>query len=163
MRALAVMVLSSGEDLEAGRALIRIPKRACARAAGISAGSASTCGGCRRRRAFRRYGENRELRLKFFVVTFRAFGFFLAVNERLELVMAFLADVLEDGHERLQYLLESICGEFANLKFQPRGYRRESERVGSARAFPSPPMARRRPCADDRQFPAAAKDSLARS
>src|SRR5271169_5174949 len=35
----------------------------------------------------------------------------------LELVMAFLADVFEDGYGRLQNLLESICGDYANLKF----------------------------------------------
>jgi hypothetical protein len=49
-------------------------------------------------------------------MAFWALGFFLAVNEGFEAVIAFLADVLVDRHERLQYLLESICGEFANLK-----------------------------------------------
>ncbi len=52
-------------------------------------------------------------------MAFGALGFFLAVDESLELVMAFLADVLEDGHEslRIEPLLESICGEFANYQF----------------------------------------------
>ncbi len=47
----------------------------------------------------------------------RAFGFFFAVHKRLELMVTFLADVLVNGHKRLRYLLESICGEFANRRF----------------------------------------------
>jgi hypothetical protein len=35
-------------------------------------------------------------------------------------VMAFLADVLEDGHGQLQIPLESICGDFANSGSCPR-------------------------------------------
>jgi hypothetical protein len=38
-------------------------------------------------------------------VAFRALGLFLAVDKGLELVAAFLADVFEDGHGRLQISL----------------------------------------------------------
>jgi hypothetical protein len=49
-------------------------------------------------------------------VAFGAFGFFFAIDQGLELMMALLADIFVNGHGRLQYLLESICGDFANLK-----------------------------------------------
>jgi hypothetical protein len=42
------------------------------------------------------------LRFKLGRVALGAFGFFFAVDEGLELVLALLADVLEDGHERLR-------------------------------------------------------------
>jgi hypothetical protein len=66
-------------------------------------------------------------------VAFRALGFLFAVDEGFEAVIAFLADVLEDGHERLQIqsLLESICEEFAN-QFANRGF---AERSGNGRAL----------------------------
>jgi hypothetical protein len=50
-------------------------------------------------------------------VAFGALGFFFAVDESLKLVIAFLTNVLVNGHGQLRHLLESICGEFANLKF----------------------------------------------
>jgi hypothetical protein len=58
-------------------------------------------------------------------MAFRAFGLFFTVDEGLELVIAFLADVLVNGHIHSDStseppLLKSICGEFANLKV-PRG------------------------------------------
>jgi hypothetical protein len=54
-------------------------------------------------------------------MTFRALGFFFAVDQRLKLMVAFFTDVLVNGHKRSRPpLLESICGEFANLKI-PRG------------------------------------------
>jgi hypothetical protein len=38
--------------------------------------------------------------LQFLALALRARGFLLAEDEGLELVLAFLADVLEDGHEK---------------------------------------------------------------
>jgi hypothetical protein len=48
-----------------------------------------------------------------------ALGLFFAIDESFELVTAFLADVLEDRHAVTPdvSLLKSICGEFANQKF----------------------------------------------
>lgn len=59
------------------------------------------------------------MRLKLCGMAFGALGFFLAVDESLELVMTFLTNVFEDGHEslRVEALLESIWGEFANQPF----------------------------------------------
>jgi hypothetical protein len=51
------------------------------------------------RSALGRYRENGKLRLQLFTLTLRAFSFLLAEDQSLELVVAFLADVLEDGHE----------------------------------------------------------------
>jgi len=44
----------------------------------------------------RKYGE---LGLQLLALALRAFGFLLAENERLELVLAVLADVLENRHK----------------------------------------------------------------
>jgi hypothetical protein len=52
----------------------------------------------------------------------RALGFLLAENQSLEFVLAFLADVLKDGHEENStkktavFYLKSKCGYFANTR-----------------------------------------------
>ena len=46
--------------------------------------------------------ENRELRLELLRVALGALGFFFAVNQRLELMVAFLADVFVNGHFTLR-------------------------------------------------------------
>jgi hypothetical protein len=51
------------------------------------------------RSALRRHGEDRKLWLQLLALTLWTSGFLLAEDQRLELVLAFLADVLEDGHE----------------------------------------------------------------
>jgi hypothetical protein len=51
------------------------------------------------RSALCRHGEHRELRLQLLALALRALGFLFAENQGLELVLAFFADVLEDGHE----------------------------------------------------------------
>src|SRR5580658_1525826 len=107
-------------------------------------------------------------------MAFRALGLLFAVDEGFELVLAFLADVLEDRHGQLLLLLESIYGEFANSGFPyPRfcgrfwrnrywqGARDGSGPVDGARALPGPALAGRRPCADHRQLSVAAQDSSA--
>ena len=58
--------------------------------------------GSRGRRSFGRDGKDRELRFEPGGVAFRTLGFFSAVNEGFELMMAFAADVFEDGHRRLR-------------------------------------------------------------
>lgn len=49
-------------------------------------------------------------------MAFWALGLIFAIDKSLELVMAFLADVFVNGHTqlRIQCLLKSIRGEFAN-------------------------------------------------
>src|ERR1039458_732254 len=132
-----------------GRALVHVAEGAGAGAPGIAAGSAGAAGwGCRRRRALCRDREDRQLRFQFLGVAFRALGFFLAVDELFKLVMAFLADVLEDGYGRLQFLLESICAQFANSRPS------ESSCVDGPCAVPGTALARRRPCADHCQLSA---------
>jgi hypothetical protein len=54
-----------------------------------------------RRSALCGYREDGELRLQFLALAFRALGGLLAVEERFELVIALLADVLKDGHEEI--------------------------------------------------------------
>jgi hypothetical protein len=39
------------------------------------------------------------LRLQFLALALRAFGFLLAEDQSLKFVLAFLANILEDGHE----------------------------------------------------------------
>lgn len=86
--------------------LVHIAHGARAGAARITAGTAGSRSG-RRTRALGRDGEHRELRLKFLRMAFRALGLVFSVDEGLELVMAFFADVLVNRHVRLRYLLES--------------------------------------------------------
>ncbi|HYK90251.1 MAG TPA: hypothetical protein VE398_15860, partial [Acidobacteriota bacterium] len=82
-------------------------------------------------------------------MAFGALGFFLAVDKRLELVMAFLTDVLEDGHEslRIESPLESICGEFANYQFRARVFEggADDNRLGRT-SVPAASTAAQRAC-----------------
>ena len=77
---------------------IEVTKRTGARTSGIAAGSAGASRSGAARRALRRYGKHGELRIELGGMALRAFGFLLAVHESFELMMAFLADVFEDGH-----------------------------------------------------------------
>src|SRR5579863_5066479 len=56
--------------------------------------------------------------------------------------------------------LESICGEFANLRFCRWGVGKRRP-LGRPRAFPRAAVAERRPCADHCQLPFAAENSFA--
>src|SRR5260370_25657256 len=75
-----------------------------------------------RRPAFGRDGKHGELRLQLPALALRAHSFLLAENQSLELVLAFLADVLEDGHEENSvkriavFNLNSNRGYFANTR-----------------------------------------------
>src|SRR5579862_3077654 len=94
---------SGAGDLRAQRGrepirLVHVAERAGAGAAGIAAGSAGAPGSGRRRTAFGRDREDGELRLELGRVALRAFGFFLAVDQRLELVVTLLADVFVNRH-----------------------------------------------------------------
>src|SRR5260370_30472154 len=82
--------------------LIEIFERAGPRHASVAAGSTRSRRGHRRRSrrpALGRNSKHGEPRLQFLALALRAFGLLLAENQSLELVLAFLADVLEDGHE----------------------------------------------------------------
>ena len=94
---------SCAGDLRAQRGresvrLVHIAERAGAGAAGIAAGSAGTSRSGRSCAAFGRHREHRKLRFELGRVALRAFGFFLAVDERLELVVTLLADVFVNRH-----------------------------------------------------------------
>src|SRR5271167_4604932 len=160
--------------------LIHVAQGAGAWAAWVTAGTTSAGWGRRRRCAFGGDRKDRELGFQPGGMALGALGLLLAVDEGFELVLALLADVLEDGHGRLRLLLESIYGEFANSGFSdPRfcrsGFQRSrfwrsrfwqaagdgSGPVDSARAVPGSALAQWRPCADHRQLFAAAQDSFA--
>jgi hypothetical protein len=95
-------------------------------------------------------------------VALRAFSFFLAVDQRFEMMITLFADVLENWHGQLQVesLLESIYGEFANLRLFRRNRRGRRFRavMGEPTAFSPAPLAERRARADHRQLSAAEKD-----
>ena len=100
----------------------------------------------------------------FLRVALRALGFFLAVNQRFEMVIAFLADVFEDRHVGSSCLLESICGEFANHRFCRRGHPSPcagARCVGAHFALSPASLAAGRSCADHRQLCAPSQDPLA--
>ena len=78
--------------------LVHVAERAGTGAAGIAARSAGAGRGRRSRRAFCGNGEDRELRLQLGGMALGTLGLLLAIDEGLEPVMAFFADVLEDGH-----------------------------------------------------------------
>ena len=86
--------------------LIHIAERARSRAARVAAGSAGAASrGCRRGGAFGGDRKDRELRRQLGRVAFGTLRFFLAVEQRFELVVTFLADVFVDGHKRLRIYL----------------------------------------------------------
>src|SRR6267378_6883087 len=78
--------------------------------------------GCRS--ALRRNGKHGELRLQLLALALRALGFLLAEDQSLELVLAFLADVLEDGHSR-KLPEENCCLQF---KLKPWVLRKHTRR-----------------------------------
>ncbi len=99
--------------------LIYIAEGARARPARIAARSAGACpSACRRRsrRTLCRDCKNGELGFQLGGMALRTLGLLLAVDQSLELVMTFFADVFEDRHGRLQNLLESICDDFATSR-----------------------------------------------
>jgi hypothetical protein len=101
------------------------------------------------------------LRFELFRVALGALGLFLAVDEGFELMLAFFADVFVDWHELLPSLLESICGEFANLKIQWRrslGTTSAEDFVAGEFTVSRASMAGRRTRADDCQFSHAAQN-----
>jgi hypothetical protein len=81
---------------------IEVTKRASARTARIAAGSAGASRSGAARRALRRYGKHGGLRIKLGGMALRALRLLFAVHESFELMMAFLANVFEDGHGQLQ-------------------------------------------------------------
>jgi hypothetical protein len=92
------------------------------------------------------------LRLQLLALALRALRFLFAEDQSLELVLAFLADVLKDGHENSAkkiavFYLKSKCGYFANT-------RRDA-------SFHTAPLAARRTRANRRQFPDPATFSFA--
>src|SRR6202048_5369082 len=126
--------------------LIEIFKRAGARPASVAACSTRSRRGPRRRSrrpALGRNSKHGELRLQLLALALRAHGFLLAENQSLELVVAFLADVLEDGHEENSvkriavFNLNSNRGYFANTR-------------GEA-ALHTAPLVARRPRANSRE------------
>src|SRR5713101_390710 len=73
-------------------------ERTGARAARIAAGTARPRGRGGGRAALCGYGKHRKLGCELLALTFRAGCFVLAENKRFKLVLAFLANVLEDRH-----------------------------------------------------------------
>ena len=67
-----------------------------------SAGATRSCRHRGRRIPLGRNGKHREFRLQLLALTFRATGFLFPVNKSFKLVLAFLADVLEDRHPGLR-------------------------------------------------------------
>src|SRR5712692_8875690 len=105
--------------------LVEIFQSARARPASVAARPTGTRRLRRERRlgsrsALGRHGEHGELRLQLLALALRALGFLFAEDQSLELVLAFLADVLEDGHEENSaqkiavFYLKSKRGHFAN-------------------------------------------------
>src|ERR1700682_5064609 len=127
--------------------LIEIFERAGPRPASVAACSTRSRRGPRRRSrrpALGRDGKHGELRLQLPALALRAFGLLLAEDQSLELVLAFLADVLEDGHEENSvkkiavFNLNSKRGYFANT----RGYA----------SLHTTPLVARRPRANSREL-----------
>jgi hypothetical protein len=87
---------------------IQVGHRASARAARIAATPACshrrgcTCG------TFGRHGKNRKLLCQFLALAFGALGFLAAVDQRFKWMIAFLANVLEDGHGQLLTVLQTL-------------------------------------------------------
>ena len=90
---------ASREAAKERQALVHIPHRASARPAWISAGPASPHASRCTRATLRGYREGRNLRRELLAMTLRAVGLLTAIYQRLKLMIAFLADVLKDGHE----------------------------------------------------------------
>src|SRR5215831_3425505 len=78
--------------------LVHFAKRAGARAARIAAGTARSGGSGRSRSPLGRHREDRQLRFKLPGVALGTLGLLFPKNQGLEMVTAFLADVLVDRH-----------------------------------------------------------------
>ena len=98
-------------------------------------------------------------------MAFRALGLFFSVEQSLELVIALLTDVLVNRHGRLRYLLESICGEFANIKTGPGElfgvWPENTNKMGSSHTVSRAAVAQRRPHPDNSELSSAAPNSSA--
>ena len=79
-------------------ALVEVPQRAGAGPPRIAAGSATTCGHVRTRRAFRGYRENTQLGSEFSALTRGAFRLVAAKHQGFKLVLTLLADILKNRH-----------------------------------------------------------------
>lgn len=93
--------LGASSWFERGEKSVHITQRTSPWSARIPAGTASSCRRRRARRSFCGDCKARELGRKLFAVALRALRFLASVNQRFEMVFAFLADVLEDGHGAL--------------------------------------------------------------
>ena len=99
--------------------LVHVAKRAGARAARIAAGTARSAGSGRRRSPLGGHREDRQLRFKLLGVAFGTLGLLFPVNQGLEMVTAFLADVLVDRH--FAYSSRGQRPEFVDLNRDPEG------------------------------------------
>src|SRR6476660_157339 len=80
------------------KSLIQIGPRTGAGPARVATGAACAAGRGNGRGSLCGHRKYRELRRQTLTVAFWAFRFFFAVNQRFELVVARLANVLKDGH-----------------------------------------------------------------
>lgn len=88
--------------------LVQIPHGASAGTARVAttAARATRRQGCAGG-AFRRNGEDGQLRLQFFAVALGALGLVFAEDQRLELVLTLLANVFKNRHELLPDLRQT--------------------------------------------------------
>src|SRR5580700_1495140 len=80
-------------------ASIEISERACAGTSGVAAGAACAHGTRRTSGTLRGDGKDTKLRAQLLALTLRALGLVAAEDQGFKLVLAFLADVLENRHE----------------------------------------------------------------
>jgi hypothetical protein len=97
-------------EIEAGLLTesIHVGHRARAGAALIAATPARSHRRGRACGTFGRHGKNRKLLCQFLALAFGAFGFLAAVDQRFKWMIAFLANVLEDGHGQLLTVLQTL-------------------------------------------------------
>lgn len=79
--------------------LVKVATAAGSRAARITARAARRGSRCAWAAALRGNGEGRELRSQFLALALRTLRFLLAIDQRLEGVVTFLANVLENRHK----------------------------------------------------------------
>ena len=149
----------TGNVVSETKDLVEVLQRAGPRTASIAARAARPWRSRRKRRlartsALRRHSEYRELGLQFLTLALGTLGFLFAENQGLELVLAFFADVLEDGHGKTPkriavFYLKSKCGHSAN--------------TGRDATLHRTPLVARRPCANACQFSDPATFARARA
>jgi hypothetical protein len=131
------------------KGLVEVFQGAGTRPTWVATGTTGSFRRCRERwlgssSALGRDREYGELGLQFLALTFRAPGFLLAEDQGLELVVTFLADVLEQGHKEnsakkiAHFYLKSKCGYFANTRTDAPFY--------------APSLVERRACANACEF-----------